>query len=79
MKRPETYFCDICGKDIITGFPHTNVLVNTDCDWTEGRYEKTHLKYQTMDICTDCMFKATSIYCGFQGSNPVIKFDSGGD
>lgn len=69
MIIPEKIVCDICGSEIKV---HRNFTlpVRTNCDWTEGKFTLLRLEIEKFDICENCLFKVTNVYCDFQGSNP---------
>ena len=71
MKKPEQYFCDMCGKEItvMNGFINQIMPVVTDCEWTEGRPEKLHVDSLKMDLCKECYIRAFNIKCSYRGQN----------
>ena len=71
MKKPEQYFCDMCGKEIMatSGFIDQIIPVVTDCEWTEGHPEKLHVDSLKMDLCKECYIKAFNIKCSYRGQN----------
>lgn len=72
MRKPEQYFCDMCGKEITPtiGFTNQKMPVVTNCEWTEGHSELPHVDTVQMDLCKECYINAFNIECGFRGQNP---------
>lgn len=69
----EEYYCDLCGKLIESKNPTYEVLVWTNCEWTEGRPAPEHLEKWWVELCPDCLKKAIPLKCGFQGQDLRIE------
>lgn len=64
------YYCDLCGNQLMSKNPKTyELLVWTNCDWTEGRLTKDHLQKISVELCMDCLKKAIPLKCGFRGQD----------
>ena len=55
MKRPEKYFCDMCGTEITStsGFKNQRMPVVTEFEWTEGHPKPPHVDTLQMDLCME--------------------------
>ena len=53
--------CDICGKE---GATSVKTLVYRTYDATDGlsRYKEPHIFEETIDLCKQCLAKATNIH-----------------
>lgn len=71
MRKPEQYFCDMCGKMIERTKSHIDkaVPVVTNCEWEEGHPQEPYVVTLNMDLCKDCYIKAFNIKCGYRGAD----------
>lgn len=60
--------CDICGKQVVTRELTIPIKFFTEQD--EGRSCEPYISMTKVDICNDCLMKATNIHAtGAQGYN----------
>ena len=73
MKKPETYYCDFCGKEIRKPGPYTRLPAITAVpDDNFGKPQEV-LGWPLLDICPECAKKATNIHVDYDGKNPRIE------
>ena len=56
MKK-ETYFCDVCEKQVPAKLEEKKIQVIFHTEQTEGRGVKPYLSDQKIEICDDCYGK----------------------
>ena len=69
------YKCDLC-KKVVENNSHLNQTnkfpVITNCEWEGGKQVKPHIVFISVDICNECLLKATNLLCDYRGEN--IRF-----
>ena len=64
VRKTETYFCDICGKETERNYMSVGVrlpFVHPAAPKDEDRRDR--VVQLTLDICYDCLIKSTNLRC----------------
>lgn len=73
MIKPARKYCDVCGTELPIDKKPIPMPLVTDCEWTEGRAEQEHVVFEKLDLCDECVFKATNLRAGYRCSNLRIE------
>ncbi len=60
IKHPDTYVCDLCGKELSASMSIT-VPVKWTTEQNEGRSCKPYIVADALDLCDECLERVTAI------------------